>query len=229
MTVYSKARSPQRSRPGLRQLLRKVAFAASLAIAAMATTVVPSQAATIDVGTQTGTYPTNVRGFWFTAPIDFLITGVDVPTTASTGTIYAALLRLAAVPPNYSSTTTDYDVLYELRDSAIGSSGLSIMVNAGDIIGVLGYRGGLNSYATAPVLSSVLGAPITLTRFGTQNDLRLKSADGLPVWTEAGGSISQVILSVSAVSPSEVPLPAAGFLLLGGLGALSVFRRRRPA
>ncbi|TFL17921.1 hypothetical protein [Jannaschia formosa] len=185
---------------------------------------------TLDVGTQSGTYSGEVRGFWFTAPTDFWITGIDVPTDASTGTMDVAILRLPSVPPTYASTTTTFNILFEALDEASAIDGLSIGIATGDIIGVLGYRGGVNSYRTGPYASDIFGNSVQLNRFGTQNTLDGGVA-GLPVWSESGGSISRVFLEMSDIAPtaSPIPVPASLPLVLGGFGALLVLRRRRRA
>ena len=205
---------------------RAVALAAFTALPALVGD--PVQAATvqtIDVGPQTGTYTSNVRGFWFTAPTDFWITGIDVPTDASTANFNAVVLRLTDVPPLWSNSTTDYDLLYRAVDQATAVTGLSIAIKAGDIIGVLGNRGNVNSYGASPYTTSILGESVTLTRFGTQTPITEAAFPGADVWTENGGSISRVNLTVTDVAP--VPVPASIPLLLTGLGVLTVLRRRR--
>ena len=49
------------------------------------------------------------------------------------------------------------------------------------------------------------------------------------VWNEAGSTISYDGRALSHVTIGEIPLPAAGFLLLGGLGGLAIMRRRKKA
>ena len=48
----------------------------------------------LDVGDATSTYGNIVRGFTFTAPTDFTITGIDVPTDASSSPFSAAILKV---------------------------------------------------------------------------------------------------------------------------------------
>ncbi|PRY25503.1 putative secreted protein [Aliiruegeria haliotis] len=184
---------------------------------------------TIDVGTQISTFSNDVRGFWFTAPTDFWIVGIDVPTDASSANFHAAVLRLPANPPSFPSATSTYDVLYDVRNQATAVSGLSIAVSSGDVIGVLGNRGDVNSYGSGPYVTSILGNPVTLKRFGTQNPLSSLSFN-VPVWREPGGAISRVFLTVSDMDPTApVPLPAGFPMLLAGAGALLVLRRNRRA
>ena len=55
---------------------------------------------TMDVGPHNSTFSGNVRGYWFTAPRDFYIVGVDVPTEASTANFNAVIIRFPAPPPS---------------------------------------------------------------------------------------------------------------------------------
>jgi hypothetical protein len=172
---------------------------------------------TIDVGPQTSTFAGDVRGYFFTAPVDFWITGIDVPTDASTAAFGASILRLPSLPPLWSATTTVFDILYEVRNQVLGVTGLAIKVSAGDVIGVLGNRGGVNSYGADPYQSSIFGNVVDLTRFGTQNIISSSATvAGMGVWSEANGTgISRVNLTISAVpTPASYPLFALGLLAL---------------
>ena len=183
---------------------------------------------TIDVGTHNGTYASNVRGFWFTAPVDFWIVGIDVPTDASTANFATSILRLPSVPPSWSSSTNVYDILFEVRNQATAISDLAIKVEMGDVIGVLGNRGDVNSYGTSPYTSSILGNSVALTRFGTQNVISSSaSVAGMGVWTENGGSISRVNLTISATDPSVESVPAPATLSVLMLGLCGLFFARR--
>lgn len=184
---------------------------------------------TIDVGPQTSVFSGNVRGYFFTAPVDFWITGIDVPTDASTAAFGASILRLASLPPLFSSTTTVFDILYEVRNQVLAVTGLAIKVSAGDVIGVLGNRGGANSYGASPYTSSIFGNAVDLARFGTQNQISSSSTvAGMQVWTENGGSISRVNLTISDTTPSAtVPTPASYPLFALGLLALFASRKAR--
>jgi hypothetical protein len=154
----------------------------------------------LDVGPQNSVFSGNVRGYWFTAPRDFYITGVDVPTTASAANFNAVIVRFPSAPPLWSTTTTTYAVLGDYRDQASAVTGINIAVTAGDFIGVLGNRGDANSYGTAPYASSILGSAVTLTRLGSQNALSTSSQPfSQPIFSENGGSLSRVFLTVSEV------------------------------
>ena len=166
----------------------------------------PAEAQTqIDLPGHSSTFPGNVRGYWFTAPKDFAITGVEVPTEASSGNQSIAVLRLTAEPPLYSTTTNDFEVLFLTQDDpASGMIPTYLEISAGDVIGILGSRGGANSYGAGPFASSIDGMPINLARFGMQYPL--DSTAPQEVWTEGGGSISRVRLFYGPIV--EDPLPA---------------------
>jgi len=65
-------------------------------------------------------------------------------------------------------------------------------IASGDVIGVLGSRNGVASYASAPFASSIDGLPITLRRLGMQ--FPLASTAPQQLFTEEGSSISRVRL-----------------------------------
>jgi PKD repeat protein len=139
---------------------------------------------------QTGTFSGNARGYYFTAPTCFTITGVEVPTDASSGAQSIAIMRLPAAPPLFSATTNVFTTLFLTQNSAIaGQIPVNIQVEQGDIIGVLAVRANVNSYATGPASTTINSLPVTLNRLGMQFPLATTSPQQL--WTEASGSISR--------------------------------------
>lgn len=137
----------------------------------------------------------SVRGYYFTAPTCFTITGLEVPTDASTGAQSIAVVRFHSnlTPPFYSVTTNAFTVLYLTQNNpAAGIINVNIQVEQGDVIGILGQRATVNSYGTAGFSTTINGFPCTLNRLGMQYPLTTTAPQEL--WTETGGSISRVIM-----------------------------------
>ncbi|MGL5889881.1 MAG: PKD domain-containing protein, partial [Bacteroidia bacterium] len=142
---------------------------------------------------QSTTFSGNVRGYWFTSPSCITITGVQVPNTASSGPQSIAIVRLNAPPPLFSATTNSFTVLYLTQNNpASGIIPVNIQVEQGDIIGVLGQRATINSYAPAPATTNIDGIPVTLNRMGMQFPLTTTAPQQL--WSEASSSISRIEL-----------------------------------
>lgn len=140
---------------------------------------------------QNSTFSTNARGFWFTSPSNIVITGLRVPTDASAGPQSIELVRFNSAPPLFSATTNDFTSLFRVVDDATTNIlPVSIPVATGEMIGVLGVRSNVNSYATSPASSTIDGNPVTLARLGMQFPLSSTVAQNL--WTESSGSISRV-------------------------------------
>jgi hypothetical protein len=150
----------------------------------------------LDVGKHSSTYTgTLTRGFWFTAPVKFTIVGLRVPTDVGTAAQNVQVVKFASPPPTYSASTTAHTTLAYHRGVA-GSSWISvnIPVARGDIIGILGARGGStmsNSYSGSnPYNSTIAGAAVKLTRLVYQANLYITRAG--PLSTENGGSFGRV-------------------------------------
>jgi hypothetical protein len=192
---------------------------------------VPAVAAvqTIDMPAQTTTFSSNARGYWFTAPVDFVMRGVLVPTTASSGPQSVAVLKLSAAPPLFPTTTNAFTVEHLTQNSAgLAEIPLSIQFLAGDVVGILGVRDNINSYANTGYVADLGGNPITLRRLGMQFALSGTAPQNL--WTENGGSISRVFFSyeLGTLGPA-VPEPASWAMLIAGFGLIGAAMRRRRA
>ena len=108
---------------------------------------------------QAATYCCNTRGYYFQAPVDFLIVGLRVPTTASTANQSVAVLRFnSGAPLAYPTTTNNFTTLALFQNIA-GNNVLpvSIPIYQGDWIAVMGSRGGTNSYGQANWSTQILG------------------------------------------------------------------------
>lgn len=167
----------------------------------LALTIFTSLAGTVQAQTpmglpaQSGTFSGNVRGYYFTAPTCFTITGLEVPTDASSGAQSIAVVRFwnNQTPPLYATTTNAFTVLYLTQSNpATGMIPVNIQVEQGDVIGILGQRATVNSYGTAGFATTINGFPCTLNRLGMQFPLTTTPPQQL--WTENGGSISRVIM-----------------------------------
>ncbi len=144
---------------------------------------------------QSGTNTPNVRGYFFTAQSCFTITGVEVPTDASSGSQSIAILRMPVTPPVFSTTTNVFDILYFTQNNATPGiiGGLNILVNQGDIIGVLGYRGTINSYGNLTGFTTIEGISTPIARMGMQ--FPLTTTPPQQIWSEPSSmNISRVWL-----------------------------------
>lgn len=169
----------------------------------------------IDASTHSTTHSSQARGFWFTAPCDFVITGVRAPTDFSTNAQTIHLVKFASVPPNYSSTTTAFTTLYygsNLTDTCFVD--MNLQIQSGDIIGILAVRdnGSGNcqtsySAAVSPYTSSLGPYNITLARLGFQGNIISGPATNL--WTESGLSIGRAEIRYE-IAESQIPIPPHG-------------------
>ena len=151
----------------------------------------------IDVGPQTATFTSMVRGYHFTSPVTFNICGLYVPDDASSAPQSVRVVRFnTANPPAYPGTTNNFTQIFSQSNIA-GNAMITcnIQVNAGDIIGVYGSRGAncVNSYSASNYVTNIGGQNVTLKRSGMQ----FCPAPGTPmhdIWSEVGGKIGRVIM-----------------------------------
>ncbi|MCB9231784.1 MAG: PKD domain-containing protein [Bacteroidia bacterium] len=137
-------------------------------------------------------YSPQVRGYWFTAPDCFTITGLQVATEAGTGTQNIAVCRLPAPPPLYSSTTNTFDVLFLTQnDPTTGIIPVNLQIEAGDHIMIIGQRGTSNSYsASGSWTTTIKGQTVNIYRSGMQFSLNTTPPQQL--WSLTSGSVSRV-------------------------------------
>jgi len=170
----------------MKKVLLIAAMVLSLGITAFAQNFIQ-----MPISAQTTTFTGNVRGYWFTSPTCFTITGLEVPTDASTGLQSIAVVRLDTIPPIFANTTNAFTLLYLTQnDTTSGMIPVSIQVGPGELIGILGYRSNINSYGPGTFASDINGFPVTLNRFGMQFPLTTTAPQD--VYTTASGSISRV-------------------------------------
>ncbi len=152
------------------------------------------------------------RGFFFQAPTNFTITGLRVPDEKAHGTQAVAVYKLAGAPPAYP--TTAHGSLEFFRSGVPSSQVIAtgVAVNEGEWVGILGATGDASimnsSYGSGPHTTSILGKPVTLTRFLTQTNI--VSNQGIAPVSASTGSIGRVEMWVDGVV-----LEAAGDLATG--------------
>jgi hypothetical protein len=136
-----------------------------------------------------------VRGYYFQAPVNFIVVGLRVPTDVGTGNQSIQFVRFTAgPPPQYATLTTSFVTLgYWYNQAGTGQIPCNISVSAGDWIGVYGYRAQICSYAatSGAFTSSIGGQPCILKRSGYQGNIDA----GTPApnfWAEDAGQISRV-------------------------------------
>jgi hypothetical protein len=90
-----------------------------------------------------------------------------------------------------------------------GSDTISVCfaVDSGDVIGIYGNRGDVNSYGTSPYQSMIGGVPVMFTRSGMQQPLSSNPMSN--VWTENGGSISRVQMFYDVTPDTLATIPVA--------------------
>ncbi|MCC6384737.1 MAG: T9SS type A sorting domain-containing protein [Bacteroidia bacterium] len=156
---------------------------------------------------QSSSFSPWVRGYYFTAPVDFTISSLYVD---GSGVQSIAVLKFvpAVPPPAYSQTTNDFVVLYLTQNNlATTPIPVNIQISAGDVIGVLGSRGSIVPYGTGSFMSSIAGYPVLLERMGMQASLDTNQPQD--IWSEPGGSLGlvQITYEEGCTSP-RVPVTA---------------------
>lgn len=141
----------------------------------------------------TGTYSSAIRGYWFTAPVDFTIVGLRMPSQAGSGLQRIQVIKINDnTPPIYSATSTNFTSLALIYNATNGViQNVNIPITAGDKIAILGTAGTTNSYGNpTSVTSQIAGHTVTLKRTGYQGNM---GSSGVPnFWTQTSGSISRV-------------------------------------
>ena len=146
-------------------------------------------------------YAPHARGFWFTAPTDFVITGLRVPPDGSGTGQSIEVVRLPEPPRAYPASTAHAISLFRVVNAA-GDALLPVQipVQRGQYIGVLGSRGDVSAEAPAPFTTSLAGYPVRLQRLGMQRPLAEYRAHDL--WTEPFYGLGRIELHYQSAKPA---------------------------
>ncbi len=164
------------------------------------------------------------RGLWFQTPVGFTITGLRVPDESNHGLQNVAVYQLAGQPPAYPATAQGGIRFYQGGVASSLVIPANISFNPNDWVGVLGACGDSttmrNSYAlpTGPFQSSILGQPVTLTRFITQTNI--VTNQGVAAYSESPtGQIGRVEIWVNGVTIQGAGAGTPGSAMNFGLSA----------
>jgi hypothetical protein len=138
-------------------------------------------------------YSAMARGYWFTAPCPFTITGLRIPPEAGTGLQNIHVFKCnTPFPITTANASTNFTTLTYINNAPNGViQNVNIAVNTGDVIGILGTAGQDNSYSASAVHTSTIGGfPVYLTRLGYQGDIDLAPAPNY--WGEAANTAGQI-------------------------------------
>jgi hypothetical protein len=174
----------------------------------------------ISVPEHSTSFTGNSRGYWFTAPCDFKLTGVRAPADYSIGAQSIHLMKFTAAPPSYPNTSTVFTTLYYgsgITDTCYVD--LDIQVLAGDVIGIVAVRDNgaatsVTSYVSVngPVSSSIGPYTVSLSRLGVQENII--SNPGSAYWTETGNPIGRAVIRYE-LPPATIPMPSQGTTFTG--------------
>ncbi|HNU34334.1 MAG TPA: hypothetical protein PKN75_12175, partial [Bacteroidia bacterium] len=140
---------------------------------------------------QATTFSNFARGYWFTAPSNFTITGLQVPLGGTAQSIAVVRFDPGTTPQLYPTLTNTFTTLFLTQaNTNTGVLPVNIQIFAGDVIGLLGVVDDVNSYASSPNTTIIDGQTVTIERMGMQ--FPLSSTAPIDLWTETGGNISRV-------------------------------------
>jgi hypothetical protein len=145
----------------------------------------------------------HTRGFYFLAPVDFTIVGLRVPDEKNHGLQNVAVIKPAAKPPAYPTTTTGGYQFYKGGEPSNLIIPCNVSFKKGEYCGVLGACGDAsmmhNSYGTpsGAFQSQVLGTATSIYRFGSQTNLVVVQGQG-PYYCIDTGTVSRVEVYVAS-------------------------------
>lgn len=129
---------------------------------------------TASMPAQSGTFVSEARGYYFTAPADMVITGLQVPTDASTSAQNVQVLLI----PTFADTFGRQTLFWRGQVTGSGFIPVSIPVDSGQQIGILGTRGNnsTNSYSPSGSSISIDGKSVRVTRLFYRGDIHAAAA-----------------------------------------------------
>jgi hypothetical protein len=162
----------------------------------------------------------NSNGFWFVAPASFVIMGLRVPLDASSAPGQSVLLvRMNSAPSTSTAgTISNFDILGHYPNAlSTGTIEDTIPVRAGEVIGILGVRGGVNSLTTGGYASSLDDNPVTLYSLSAPGNLQGTAPPILMSDPASPAGRIEIYYAPSCFGPHEkiqavvktVPLPPA--------------------
>lgn len=158
--------------------------------------------------THTNVYSGQARGFWFVAPMTFEITGLRVASQAGSGTQAIQVVEIHdPMPIAFTSQSSNFTTLYYTNTGANGQIlPVSILINAGDTIGILGTAGTANSYGSGSYNSSIFSNTVPIQRFGYQGNINTGATSLIwGVGYQSSGSVSRVEVYYDLATISSFP------------------------
>jgi hypothetical protein len=156
-------------------------------------------------GSHSSSFSGMTRGYYFKAGSSFTVSGLHVPTDASTGAYQSVQIVDfgTTIPAEYGSTGTSFTTLFSsINNSSNATISCNVNIVAGRCYGVIGARqktsGGssANSYGNSPTVS-YNGVQHTLRRLVYQAYLGNGAGASGSMWSESGNSsISRVTLII---------------------------------
>jgi hypothetical protein len=124
-----------------------------------------------------------------------------------------------STPPPQTGVLSSSYVQSSVQGSAnSGGPGSTFTASEGFAYSADAYGGSSFSISNPGGAYSVNGLPILAGA---------TSATGA-VTAAAGGLVTQIEFNITSLTPAPVPIPAAAWLLMSGLGGLAVFARKKP-
>jgi gliding motility-associated-like protein len=178
----------------------------------------------VNIGPQSSTFSSWVRGYHFTSPTNFTICALYIPTDASTGSQNISVVRFTGgAPPAFPGTTNAFVNLFSILNFVPNTTvACNVVVNAGDIIGVYGARsaGCVNSYDGANFATTINGLPTNLLRSGMQQCLAATPMAN--IWSEVGFSVGRIFMYYNCCpTPTVTTAASTQSVCFGGTSTLT--------